>query len=173
LILKIINFLRCQFQFKSLILGSTTKKPTPDSSRPRPDSGGGRTGPLISLKIPFLRGRMSYHCQNCQSLFFKTLETRIAEQGRALFYKKRCKRCKYKYLLRKELSLGTIKSISYEEWTTGSRIASHSSRVSERPKILSSEYSQRISKTNDKTIDYLNKLDAVKGYEHGSSQALR
>lgn len=98
---------------------------------------------------------MSYRCENCQSLFFKTLETRFLAENEAILYKKRCKRCKYKYLVRKDISTSQVHTASYSEWTQGRKIATSTTKVSERAKIFVSEYTGRMSQAADRSIHYL------------------
>jgi len=106
---------------------------------------------------------MSYQCENCQSLFFKTLETRLCAENSAILYKKRCKRCKYKYLVRKPVPAGQIAQATREEWLQASKIDTHAtsngqSRIYERPKILVGEYTQKISSPAEAMRDYLRKI---------------
>ena len=65
---------------------------------------------------------MSYQCEHCQSLFFKTLVTRISAEHSAIFYKKRCKRCKFKYLLRKTIPNGQMTLATQKEWLAGVKV---------------------------------------------------
>lgn len=102
---------------------------------------------------------MSYHCENCQSLFFKTLETRLCSENPAILYKKRCKRCKYKYIIRKGLPNGQITPASREEWLEAEKVnLPGQASVSERGKILVSEYTRKVSNPADRVGAYLGKI---------------
>jgi len=100
----------------------------------------------------------SHRCENCSSLFFKILETRVSCEHEAVFYKKRCKRCKYKCLIRKAIPHGKISVASRQEWLMATKIATPvlpAGKVCERPKILAGEYTQRISHSADTVSLYL------------------
>jgi hypothetical protein len=104
---------------------------------------------------------MPFRCENCQSLFFKTLETRVLAENASILYKKRCKRCKFKYLIRKDVVAGRLQPASYEEWTLGSKIknqSTYSKKVSERGRIFVSEYTERISRPAEEPLPYLQKI---------------
>ena len=102
---------------------------------------------------------MSYQCENCQSLFFKTLETRICSENSAIYYKKRCKRCKYKYLVRKTIPNGSMNQVSRQEWLDATKIQSAGpAGISMRAKILVGEYTQKISNPTDKMQAYLRRI---------------
>lgn len=104
---------------------------------------------------------MPYRCENCQSLFFKTLETRVLAENASILYKKRCKRCKFKYLVRKDMVVGRLQPASYEEWTLGSKVKNQSrqsAKVSERGRVFVSEYTVRISKAAEDPLPYLQKI---------------
>ncbi len=113
-------------------------------------------------------------CLNCDSRFFKTLETRIlstpntsssSEASTITFMmKKRCKRCKYKYFYRKDLPENITKAISYDLWAQGTRVAS--TTLSTRGHVFASDYSKKISREAEKTIPYLSRLANL---EKGSS----
>jgi hypothetical protein len=110
---------------------------------------------------------MSYRCENCQSLFFKTLETRFLAENEAILYKKRCKRCKYKYLIRKNIGAGQMQTASYEEWLLGRKITLPAAKISERAKIFVSEYTGRISQGADVPLTYLQTVrNAEESYCH-------
>lgn len=102
---------------------------------------------------------MSYRCDNCQSLFFKTLETRLCGEGEAILYKKRCKRCKYKYLIRKAVPGGQVHAASLIEWAGGTKIHTRPETISERGRTFIGEYSRRASRPADETLPYLSRLD--------------
>jgi hypothetical protein len=105
---------------------------------------------------------MSYQCDNCESLFFKILETRLCSENSAILYKKRCKRCKYKYLVRKTVPSGQVLQATHDEWLTARKIETPvkngRSRISERPKILVGEYTQKISNPAGETSGYLHRI---------------
>ena len=102
---------------------------------------------------------MSYQCENCRSLFFKTLETRLCRENSALYYKKRCKRCKYKYLVKKSIPSGSISPAAHAEWLGATKIQnSGSAKASERAKILVGEYTQKISNPADQMQAYLRRV---------------
>lgn len=110
---------------------------------------------------------MSYQCDNCQSLFFKTLETRVSGENSAILYKKRCKRCKYKYLVRKTIPSGQVALATYQEWLGGVKVnLPKAAGISERPKIMVGEYTQRVSKPADQLIPYLSRISRA---EQGGS----
>ncbi len=97
-------------------------------------------------------------CHNCHSVFFKTLDVRILKNKTQksappdLLYKKRCKRCKFKYFFLKSLPSGRTEPATFELWSQGEPIKES---VSVRPKILVSEYTQRVSQPADTLIPYL------------------
>jgi DNA-directed RNA polymerase subunit RPC12/RpoP len=102
---------------------------------------------------------MSYQCDNCQSLFFKTLETRVSGENLAILYKKRCKRCKYKYLVRKTIPHGQIALATHQEWLGAVKVnLPPAAGICERPKIMVGEYTQRISKPADEMMPYLRQI---------------
>lgn len=105
---------------------------------------------------------MSYQCENCESLFFKTLETRICSENSAILYKKRCKRCKYKVLVRKAVPSGQVWPATHQEWLSARKVETPlqagSAKISERPKILVGEYTQKVSKPAGETGGYLQRI---------------
>jgi hypothetical protein len=109
---------------------------------------------------------MSLQCANCRSLFFKTLETRILEESAALLYKKRCKRCKFKYLFKKDLSCGTVSEISLSEWQEGLTVHLAGRRIADRARIFVSEYTGRISHAAEDQLAYLQKIRQAEGVCH-------
>lgn len=114
---------------------------------------------------------MSYRCENCQSLFFKTLETRLSGENEAILYKKRCKRCKYKYLIRKPATGGTVQTATPAEWAEGRKVNLASTTVCERGKVFIGEYSSRVSRPVEETFQYLNRIKAaVKEYADATPQ---
>jgi hypothetical protein len=102
---------------------------------------------------------MPHQCGNCRSLFFKTLETRIPPDGGAILYKKRCKRCKFKTLIRKELATGTVQDITHEAWLSAVKVSLPGSRLVERGRVHISEYSSRISRAAESHAGYLKKIE--------------
>jgi hypothetical protein len=101
---------------------------------------------------------MSYRCKNCQSLFFKTLETRVLAENASILYKKRCKRCKFKYLVRKDIVAGQVQPATYQEWALAQKVASQPTRTSERGRVFVSEYTGRVSCPAEEQLPYLHKL---------------
>lgn len=99
---------------------------------------------------------MAYQCGNCQSLFLKTLEIRIHTAGNALLYKKRCKRCKHKQVLKRDSLQGALKPATLKDWQSG-RKASSVATVSQ-PCLMVSEYTARISRAKEPPLDYLNRI---------------
>ncbi len=101
-------------------------------------------------------------CLNCDGRFFKTLETRILPSENEnsetviLMMKKRCKRCKHKYLYKKTLPQNNTAPISYELWEQGTKIAA--SYISSRGQVHASDYSKKISRHAEDVIPYLNAL---------------
>ena len=98
-------------------------------------------------------------CGNCDSLFFKTLEVRLAkvEAGApvVMLYKKRCKRCKFKYLFRKPVTGGAMTLATHAEWLQGQKLPEGAET---RVRILASEYSQRVGRSAEKGGMYLEEL---------------
>ena len=92
---------------------------------------------------------MTFQCTHCQSRFFKTLETRFLPSSISLLYKKRCKRCKYKFLLH-----GT-QIIPRETWLEGHKVELQGSRLADRARIFVSEYTRRISHLPEEQLAYL------------------
>jgi transcriptional regulator NrdR family protein len=113
---------------------------------------------------------MSYRCEHCQSLFFKTLETRLLVENEAILYKKRCKRCKYKYFIRKTIGQNQMQSATYEEWTQGRKVVLPFKRVSERSRIFVSEYTGRISQAAETPLEYLNRVRNAEEGRHPHGQ---
>lgn len=117
---------------------------------------------------------MSYRCENCQSLFFKTLETRLCGEGEAILYKKRCKRCKYKYLVRKAIPGGSVLAATQAEWAVSRKIQPQPEKMTERGRVFIGDYSRRTSRPVDETLHYLKQVDAAeKGQTHAAPQITR
>lgn len=106
---------------------------------------------------------MPHQCGNCQSLFFKTLETRLSANGSALLYKKRCKRCKFKYALGRQIPHGALQPTSWEEWRCGRKVGGIATTPSERGRVFVSDYSEKVSRAADRTLGYLRKIQRADG----------
>lgn len=100
---------------------------------------------------------MAYQCGNCHSLFLKTLEIRIHAAGNALLYKKRCKRCKHKQVLKRDSLQGGLKPATIKDWQNGRKAESPTAAVSQ-PCLMVSEYTARISRAKEPPLDYLNHI---------------
>jgi hypothetical protein len=120
------------------------------------------------------RGRniMSLKCANCDSLFFKTLETRVLESPVAVLYKKRCKRCKYKYLLKKELLSGHTSLIALSEWQAGRKVSRAACKPVERGRVFVSEYTGRISRAAETTLPYLQRIRKAGEMDHDRTKII-
>lgn len=101
-------------------------------------------------------------CPNCGSRFFKTLELRFEifkKQVQALLYKKRCKRCKEKYLI--ELTADNKKAkyefATPERWQSAQRVHQNSSHTvaHANPYLCVSTYTRLISSDTSKIYDKL------------------
>lgn len=92
-------------------------------------------------------------CSHCQNLFFKTLEIRVSKASEIL-YKKRCKRCKYKHLVRKDALNHSFNVITFSEWHAAQKI----SMGGYRAQIFVSEYTRKISQAAERQTVYLNKI---------------
>lgn len=94
-------------------------------------------------------------CLDCESVYFKTLEIR-ALTGRkeppALLYKKRCKRCKTKQFVKKNITTGAIELTTYEDFCRGDRIAGAYELNNDRFRMMVSQYTRRISRPADEQI---------------------
>jgi DNA-directed RNA polymerase subunit RPC12/RpoP len=99
---------------------------------------------------------MPYQCAHCQSLFFKTLEIRIHSTQKALLYKKRCKRCKYKYLVQRNSLQGSLMPASFSDWQKAHRVQGQ--KAPSTASVLVSEYTARISRSKEPPLDYLSRL---------------
>lgn len=107
---------------------------------------------------------MPLRCDNCDSIFFKTLETRVGLLDDSLMSKKRCKRCKFKYLFSRNVHTGLTERIDYARWQQGERIAQDG-----RARVFCSEYSQRISRHGEATARYLDRIRHAEGRRHDAS----
>lgn len=117
---------------------------------------------------------MSYRCDNCASLFFKTLETRYIGESQSILYKKRCKRCKYKCLVRKDITSGSSQTASHAEWATGKTVTlSSAGKPCERGRVFISEYALQVSRSAEESARYLKRLNhaANQGSPHDPTQA--
>lgn len=99
---------------------------------------------------------MPYQCAHCQSLFFKTLEIRIHSTQKALLYKKRCKRCKFKCLVQRNSLHGSLTPTTLADWQKAHKVQTQQGPSTS--KILVSEYTTRISRSKEPPLDYLNRL---------------
>lgn len=99
---------------------------------------------------------MTLQCENCQSMFFKTLETRILPQSMSILYKRRCKRCKCKYIFRQETPDAPMRLAVLTDWEAGLKVSLPN--ACDRPRIFISEYSQRISGDAERSLPYLRKI---------------
>lgn len=113
---------------------------------------------------------MSHRCAHCQSMFFKTLETRLL--GGIILYKKRCKRCKFKYLLKKEAEGTQLLPANRDEWLSGQKVTLGDGKTSERAKVFISEYSGRISRAAEDHTAYLKRLRHAEGIHHEQPPAV-
>lgn len=112
------------------------------------------------------------HCTHCQSRFFKTLETRLLPEestgaGRlTLLLKKRCKRCKFKFLFRKDYPTGRTGLISRELWLQGIRIPNGAISISDGNRLFTGEYSRKISRRAEQNISYMHRLRKLERSGH-------
>ncbi len=117
---------------------------------------------------------MSYRCEHCASLFFKTLETRYSQESHSVLYKKRCKRCKFKCLVRKDIDSGASQAATREEWHAAQKVSlpAHG-KPCERGRVFISEYALQVSRSAEAGGRYLNRLDAAttQGLRHDTPQA--
>lgn len=107
---------------------------------------------------------MPYQCGHCQSLFFKTLEIRVSPADNALLYKKRCKRCKYKYVLRKDSLQGALRLADILEWRQAGK--QKTTVCTAQPRLVVSEYTARISRASVPPLDYLNQIAQAQQQEY-------
>ena len=99
---------------------------------------------------------MPYQCTHCQSLFFKTLEIRIHSTQKALLYKKRCKRCKFKCLVQRNSLQGSLMPATLTDWQSAHRVQTRQDPSTSS--VLVSEYTARISRSKEPPLDYLSRL---------------
>lgn len=104
---------------------------------------------------------MSFRCENCYGFFFKILETRVSVANQFVFYKKRCKRCKFKYVVRKHATVQGVQVATHQEWTEARKVLSGKASVADRGKVFVSEYTSRISQAPEKTQVYLLQIQAA------------
>jgi len=117
---------------------------------------------------------MSYRCEHCASLFFKTLETRYSQENQSVLYKKRCKRCKFKCLVRKDIASGASQAATREEWRLAQKVSLPiSGKTYERGRVFISEYALQVSRSAEAGGRYLNRLDTAtaQGLRHDAPQA--
>lgn len=93
---------------------------------------------------------MPARCENCAGLFFKTLESRIDPLDGSLLNKKRCKRCKFKYLFITDAQSGTVCRTDVARWQTAVPLINDG-----RARIFASEYSRRVSREAPEAAPYL------------------
>lgn len=103
-------------------------------------------------------------CLNCNSLFFKTLETRCLPRHNTLLYKKRCKRCKFKYFFRQDFPDRQVRPVPFELWQQGRRVESADGRM----RIIIGEYSRRISQPCEKAAHYLDRVARAQDIQAGT-----
>lgn len=103
---------------------------------------------------------MPFQCDHCQSLFFKTLEIRVNQAGNAVLYKKRCKRCKHKFVLIKTSLQGALQVAEIAEWKQGRK--AHATGGGSSPRMIVSEYTARISRATTPPLHYLNRIEAAR-----------
>ncbi len=112
------------------------------------------------------------HCTHCQSRFFKTLETRLLPEeytgaGRlTVLMKKRCKRCKFKFLFRKDYPSGRTGQIPRELWLQGIRIPNGAVSVTDGNRLFAGDYSRKISRRAEESIDYIHRLRKLENRGH-------
>ena len=85
----------------------------------------------------------------------------MSVESQTMFYKKRCKRCKHKFLLKKPVTTMRLSLAGRHEWLMAVKVTMPASRpetVCERPKILAGEYTQRVSQAADEVGFYLAKI---------------
>jgi hypothetical protein len=101
---------------------------------------------------------MPYQCANCHGIFLKTLEIRIHAEGNAVLYKKRCKRCKFKYVLRKTSLQGALQPASVMEWKNARKPDTATGLLPTGSRMIVSEYTQRISRASEPPLTYLRQI---------------
>ena len=105
---------------------------------------------------------MTAQCENCHGMFFKTLESRFIPGEACLLTKKRCKRCKFKFMFRKDGVTGAVSRIDLEQWQQASKVP-----TCVRGQIHISEYSRRIANRPEFTRGYLEQIRRAEGRGHG------
>ncbi len=114
---------------------------------------------------------MPLQCDNCESLFFKTLETRVLSQESVLLYKKRCKRCKQKALFKQQLPDGCLLPATMEQWLAGTKVELPNGKMLRRAQLFVSEYTRRISRPAEDHRAYLCKVRQAERIAHELPQA--
>ncbi len=111
-------------------------------------------------------------CPHCQSVFFKTLETRsplsieegqhlinntdINETSVAMMYRKKCRRCKAEVYSQKNYPENTSQLITLDQWLDGNSPSSIlGDAAGGAMRLYASEYTHKIAKGADKTNRYL------------------
>ncbi len=108
---------------------------------------------------------MPARCDNCASLFFKTLETRVDPMDGALLSKKRCKRCKFKYLFALDPQSGTVQRVELSRWRAAEPLVNDG-----RARVFASEYTMRVSRGASEMGPYLERVArAARGGRHDAS----
>lgn len=100
---------------------------------------------------------MAYHCTHCGSLFLKTLELRIRLDVKALLYKKRCKRCKFKHLLQRTSPHAPLEAISHAIWQQA-QVVPGTQVIASQAHTSASEYTQRVRQAAESALPYLKQL---------------
>lgn len=116
-------------------------------------------------------------CLECNSAFFKTLEIRVPLEtmskkqtqrryqpapDKIVYYKKRCKRCKYKFFIEKNLSTRETKFIPFKRWEEAVRVATGYELNNGGFQIMVGEYTRRMSKNPESFNRYLKKIKREK-----------
>ena len=101
---------------------------------------------------------MPYECPTCQSMFFKTLETRLNANKTAVLYKKRCKRCKHKWLLIKTALHAPLQATTAAEWQAGHSVKPMLSGACLHGRMTVGEFTRRTGQPADAVLPYLERL---------------
>ena len=112
-------------------------------------------------------------CTHCQSVFFKTLETRSPlsiEEGQHLIsninsdateasvtmmYRKKCRRCKAEVYSQKTYPEKKSELITLDQWLNGNSPSSILGDAGGTMRLYASEYTHKVAKGADKTNRYL------------------
>lgn len=108
-------------------------------------------------------------CLECNSAFFKTLEIRVPldvdcsdASEKRVYYKKRCKRCKHKFFVEKNLNDKTTRYIAHHLWEEGIRVATGYELNNGGFQIMVGEYTRRMSRNPESFNRYMKKMDREK-----------